>query len=417
MCFISDGDHSQLPSEHITEEANGIRYLRAQDLRDGTIISEKPIYVTREYFNTIPRSHIKPNYLLFSVMASIGSVAVVPEWLEECTANRAVGILIPRNSIVNPHYLAAFFSTSVGTSLFESLKKGGIQQRINLSDLGGLPIPLPPIDIQNSIASILAEGYRNKHEKEADAQALLDSIDDYLLKQTGINSSMEAGKKVFIVNRSRIQGAFNPERYSLIHLENMIQGTTIGEATVISDELIMPSRMNPSDTWDWIRIDDLPNHPLKVGEIRTALGAEIQGTFFGVQEDDILLARLGPTIQNAKFVLCPKTVRQTVASSEFLVLRCSEGWIPNVVLWILRTKLFRKLIYSKSRGGTPSRYRVNRRDLAALPFPIIEIQKQKELSAEINVRLKEVQHLREQATQGLAAAKVRIERIILGEQA
>lgn len=133
-----------------------------------------------------------------------------------------------------------------------------------------------------------------------------------------------------------------------------------------------------------------------------------------MQENDILLARLGPTIQNSKFVLCPFLRRQTVASSEFLVVRCNKDWNPEVVLWILRTKLFRDIMYSKCTGGTPSRYRLSAENLIKITFPIISRATQQIIATEIRKRLDNIQRLRAEAETEWAAAKARFEAQLLG---
>jgi type I restriction enzyme M protein len=162
----------------------------------------------------------------------------------------------------------------------------------------------------------------------------------------------------------------------------------------------------------------LSNNPLEVELVQTELGSQIDGSFFQVNDNDILLARLGPTIQNAKFVLCPQTQRQTVASSEFLVLRCHPDWLPEAVLAVLRTKLYRDLMYSKSRGATPSRYRLNAADFAKLPFPVISYDLQEQIAAESVRRRNEVRRLRQEAEAGWQAAKRRFEeQLLMGDAA
>jgi hypothetical protein len=46
-------------------EITGIRYLRAQDLKEGEINSENPIYVSRDYFETIKSNYLNTNCLLY----------------------------------------------------------------------------------------------------------------------------------------------------------------------------------------------------------------------------------------------------------------------------------------------------------------------------------------------------------------
>ena len=101
---------------------------------------------------------------------------------------------------------------------------------------------------------------------------------------------------------------------------------------------------------DWIRIDDLPNHPLDIETIRTQPANKIDGTFFEVREGDILVARLGPTILNQKIVMVRSLERPTIASAEFLVLRCKPGYEPEAVMAIFKTGYYRDLMYSHARG-------------------------------------------------------------------
>ena len=126
---VRDGDHSKFPVEQTANATTGIRYLRAQDLKEGEISSEDPVYVSEDYFETVKRSHIYPDYILFSIMASIGGMLVVPKNYPVCTANRAVGILAPKTSEINPFYFITIFQTDTGAKLLELQKRGGIQQR------------------------------------------------------------------------------------------------------------------------------------------------------------------------------------------------------------------------------------------------------------------------------------------------
>ena len=165
---------------------------------------------------------------------------------------------------------------------------------------------------------------------------------------------------------------------------------------------------------DWIRIDDLPNHPLDIETIRTQPANKIDGTFFEVREGDILVARLGPTILNQKIVMVRSLERTTIASAEFLVLRCKPGYEPEAVMAIFKTGYYRDLMYSHARGSTPSRYRLNREDMLKLPFPNIKNQQQ-EIAYEANKIREQVKVMREQANEEWQKAKQHFEESLLGE--
>ena len=169
-----------------------------------------------------------------------------------------------------------------------------------------------------------------------------------------------------------------------------------------------------TDTVDWIRIDDVPNNPIDIEDVRTVAASEMEGTFFEVKQNDILVARLGPTILNQKIVLVRNVERTTLASAEFLVLRCKDGYNPEAVMAILKTDYYRDLMYSRSRGSTPSRYRLNREDALNLPFP--DIRDSQELLAREALRVRnEVLQLRREASDEWAEAKAQFEKELLGE--
>jgi type I restriction enzyme M protein len=190
----------------------------------------------------------------------------------------------------------------------------------------------------------------------------------------------------------------------------------VADAVELVEVRIVPSRAGAEEEWDWIRIDDLPNRPWQVESLRTVQGLEIEGALYPVAENDILLARLGPAILNAKFVLAPKPARQTLASPEFLVLRCKQGWQPEVVLWILRMKLFRDIMYLRSRGGTPSRYRLDGEDLLSIPFPPRLALSQNDIVIEVRRRRDLARTLRAEAETGWAEAKRWFEEQLLGPE-
>jgi restriction endonuclease S subunit len=316
---------------------------------------------------------------------------------------------------VQPAYLVLYLHVFGQRLLPIITKHSTTVQSINSEQFNALLIPLPPLEVQCALVSEMERERESRRRKLAEADTLLSGLDAFLLDRLALTAPKEKVRSSFAVRLSQIDGPINPERYMAIALEKSIRGTCIEDVVSILEDKVCPSRKGPNEKWDWIRIDDLENLPLGVKTIRTEIGSDIEGTFFAVQENDILLARLGPTILNQKIVLCPKTNRHTVGSSEFLVLRCKEGWNPVTVLWTLRTSLYRDLIYSKGRGATPSRYRVSREDLGKLPFPQMSKRDQDFLAKEIDQRLDNTRRLREEAAREWEAAKARFEAKLLND--
>ena len=77
-------------------------------------------------------------------------------------------------------------------------------------------------------------------------------------------------------------------------------------------------------------------------------------------------------MMNRKIVVVPKiekSVDYIVASSEFIVVRPHDLKDSFYITGVLRTDLMLKYMYSKTRGGTPSRYRLSEEDFQVLDFP------------------------------------------------
>lgn len=239
--------------------------------------------------------------------------------------------------------------------------------------------------------------------------AQIDAFQKQVMNQYSLFASQEKGF-YGVVRYKDLDGVIDAKRYML---KRSGSSCCVSDICEIIDEKTNVKKYK-GETVDWIRIDDLPNGPVDIGGVRTLAASEMEGSFFEVQKDDILVARLGPTIQNKKIVLVRNVERTTLASAEFLVLRCKEGYNPEAVMAILKTDYYRDLMYSHSRGSTPSRYRLNRDDALKLPFP--DIRDSQELLAREALRVRnEVLQLRREASDEWAEAKVQFEKELLGE--
>ena len=318
-------------------------------------------------------------------------------------------------SRLRAQFASDFFNSAAGRLQIDQMSRQIIgMTNINAEEIKSIRIPVPPPRRQDEFIAAMNVARAERQARLAEAESLLASLDGVVLRAAGYRPPPPP-RKVFAVRSGELTGALNPDRYRAMQLEKSLPfDARVGECGTLLDARCSPQREAPTQVWDWIRIDDLPNQPWQVENVRTERGANIGGTFFEVQENDILLARLGPTILNAKFVLCPKLTRRTVASAEFLVLRCHAGWRPVAVLWLLRTKLYRDIMYLRSRGGTPSRFRLSAEDLAAIPFPRLDDLTQTEIASEVQRCHERSRRLRADAEEGWQASKRLFEEKLLG---
>jgi len=216
----------------------------------------------------------------------------------------------------------------------------------------------------------------------------------------------------FAVSRMDIKEAFNPLRFTL-RAPNEEKWIKIKEIGNVVYETINPKRKAPEQEFDWIRIDDLENEPTIISIIRRVKGKEINGIVQLLKSGDILIARLGPSIANKKFVIVPETKKQCIGSTEFIVLRLKEEIDISFALGVFKTDFYTNLMLSKGRGGTPSRYRLSRSDFMELPFPNVQPELQKKIGARLKSDIDKAMKLKHESKEILEKAKKNIENMIL----
>jgi restriction endonuclease S subunit len=178
VASVADGDHSKFPDNQLQE----IRYLQAKDIRNHFIENDNPVFVGKEYFETQKRSHIHEEYIVLSIMGSVGDIAIIPKGFQPCIANRAVAIIKNIDGI-NPYYLFAFLSSKKGLQQIDKQKNGGVQQRINLDLLANIKIPILPIPFQREIEKTVKQA----HAKREQSQALYREAEALLLESIGFS--------------------------------------------------------------------------------------------------------------------------------------------------------------------------------------------------------------------------------------
>ena len=100
---------------------------------------------------------------------------------------------------INPHFVFYYTLLSRYRLWVRIIQRPSGQPNINSKEFKAFEIPFPPPSIQNHIVTIMRSAYAQKKQKEQEAEALLDSIDDYVLAELGIKMPEVEEKKCFVV--------------------------------------------------------------------------------------------------------------------------------------------------------------------------------------------------------------------------
>jgi|SRR5690554_770161 len=296
-----------------------------------------------------------------------GKIAiVVPEGVMTNTSLQYVRDYILKNceleaSISLPESAFSHFGAGIKSSILFLRKKG---EKEKLSDYSIFMGVAKQVGIDSTGREEENELYSDK-ESSIFNQWNIYSTDKQNYKRT---------ENCYSIKLSEIlsEGPFNATRYVWKPTFKNVTENITEIAQVISNKITPSSDDNLYLNFALIRMDELQNNPVKIENIIYCLGDEIDGSLKIVQPGDVLLARLGPSMMNRKIVVVPEIIEKVdyiVASSEFIVIRPNNPNDSFYIAGILRTDLMLKYMYSKTRGGTPSRYRLSEDDFKVLDFP------------------------------------------------
>ena len=155
---IRDGTHDSPKYKD-----SGYPLITSKNLKQGIIDFSDVNLISEEDYNAInKRSKVDKGDILYSMIGSIGNYAIVEDEPDYAIKNVALFKFID-DRLYNRYFLHLLSSFVIERQIDRAMK-GGTQKFVSLKILRNLKIPLPPLDQQKQIASILdtADTYRQK---------------------------------------------------------------------------------------------------------------------------------------------------------------------------------------------------------------------------------------------------------------
>lgn len=201
--------------QYYSNSTDGVSFLRVQNLSpEGLRLSDCKYINIATHEGILSRSKVFEGDLLIKI-TGVGRMAITsiaPKDFEG-NINQHMVVVKTKNLQINEQ-IAAFLNSDIGEMLASRRSTGGTRPALDYKALRSIPIIL-----NDSIPSIMDKAYSLKFEKENQAQALLNSINDYLLQELGIvlpceeKNTLES--RMFCVNSSKVLGnRFDPRKYT-----------------------------------------------------------------------------------------------------------------------------------------------------------------------------------------------------------
>ena len=396
-----------------TDAANGIPFLRVQNLQtNGELSLDSCIFINKEtHDGLLARSQVSGGDLLVKI-TGVGRMAiasVAPVGFVGNTNQHMV--VIKTGSLAKSKYLARFLNLDIIEKIASRHSTGGTRPALDYPSLKNLPI-IEGIDflpIDNAI--------KLSKDKDLEAQQLLGSIDTYLLDELGITLPEvhnELKDRIFLMNRSELEGRFDPTVYK--------DGVKLISPKWDNVKLSKVALVNPSGAYKGQAVDTpISFVPMEVvdetfSEITTKGETTIAQSsgFTKFREGDLLWAKITPCMQNGKSAIARNLTNGLgCGSTEFFVLRPKNQRLSIEYLHvILHMKCVRDtaMLYF---GGSAGQQRVPASFLENFNIPLPPIEKQVEIANHVYELRQQAKGLQEEGMRILEEAKLEVEQMIL----
>lgn len=142
-------------SGELTDEPSGdgaIPYIRIRDLQKGQV-AKGSSWVRHDSDAQLDRQRkLRAGDVLLSKSGTIGKAAIVRNGAVGALVNSGLYIIQPDMAKVDPHYLVAYLSSSQCTSWLADRSRGATIQHLSKKIIEELPVPLPPLQVQQRVA-------------------------------------------------------------------------------------------------------------------------------------------------------------------------------------------------------------------------------------------------------------------------
>ena len=394
-----------------TYSESGYRYLRVSDLGEHGIENDNPRYVDVE---EIPdKIRLASDSFLISRSGSLGLVSIVEDEVKDAILSSHIFKVNLDTTKIRPEYLEALLRSQIGQIQFFQNNNGAVIPEISQTALKSIRVVLPPASIQNHIVSFMRSAYAQKKQKEQEANTILDSIDDYVLTELGIEMPTVKKKKCFVVYAGQIEGRVDPlyvrDISYIKSLKTPYPLTPIGKLLIQKPQYGANERAvngNPETDVRYIRITDVDDYGNLLDDWKTA--EAIQSKYL-LKENDVLFARSGSV---GRVFVYKSEVGKAIFAGYLIRFKFDPSKVnPSFVLYYSFTKIYKLWLQSIQR--TAAQPNINSKEFQSLEIPLPPLDVQNRIVTEVGKRLAHIAKLRQEADAIVEQAKERIERILL----
>lgn len=331
-------------SKYLTTEDNGINWIKIGDISSG----EKYLVKTEEKITQEGANQsrmIKAGDFILSNSMSFGRPYISK--IDGCIHDGWL-LLSDFDKNLKPDYLYEILSSQIVQRQFQAKAAGGVVSNLNTERVRSVKIPLPPLEIQQKIVK----------ECEAVDESSDKSQDNILNIRKNISSSLDQIISQYENTKLSDLAVFNPSKSEIRELDDDLIVSFVEMASVSNSGFI----------------EKTVDKPLK--EVR-------KGSYTYFAENDIILAKITPCMENGKCALATGLTNHIgMGSSEFHVVRANEK-VNNKFLFLFLNRDSVRKNAEKNMTGSSGHRRVPITFYESLQVPVPPLAEQEKIVQQI----------------------------------
>ena len=168
-------------------QSSGVPLIRVTDIRNNYLDRSDIYLITKELSQEFKRSILKGNEVLLSIQGTVGRVAICPPDMVGANISRTIAVIDPDERL-DRHFLRYWLLSEVN-----NFKVGGATRAsFNIGDIRKLKVPLPTMNEQKRIVTILNDAFSgiemtiaNTEKNLINARVLFNSYFKFVLREKG----------------------------------------------------------------------------------------------------------------------------------------------------------------------------------------------------------------------------------------
>jgi type I restriction enzyme S subunit len=163
----------------------GVLILRGKNITSGKLDLSDIKYVSEEKAIELKRSEIKPDDIVIVAVGSSGKALKIPNSLPRAIISQNFNKVTCNQEIINPTYFEYCFNSNIVQHQLKSIITDAGRTFLSLTNIKGIKIPLPPIQLQNEFVHIIEKieiSFSRLETSKTKIDILLNSISQLAFK-------------------------------------------------------------------------------------------------------------------------------------------------------------------------------------------------------------------------------------------